>query len=117
MSTTIKDGRIITRWEGMEFDDTDKFRSVILDLISIKDRLGGPSGKLDGRTSVQRVVMAAQDIANEFGWLERQLPYRTIGYTAEECEREMRRLTNGERGCSNPDEHEGSSSPHMAIDI
>lgn len=33
------------------------------------------------------------------------LPFREIGYTAEECERDMRRLTNGERGCANPDEH------------
>ena len=41
------------------------------------------------------------------------LPYRSIGYTAEECERDMRRMTNGERGCANPNEHEGSSSPHM----
>lgn len=30
---------------------------------------------------------------------------RTIGYTAFECERDMRRLTNGERGCANPEEH------------
>ena len=44
----------------------------------------------------------------ERGWrnVEERLPYRSIGYTAEECERDMRRLTNGERGCSNPDEHD-----------
>ena len=30
---------------------------------------------------------------------------RSIGYTAFECERDMRRMTNGERGCANPDEH------------
>jgi hypothetical protein len=34
------------------------------------------------------------------------LPFREIGYTAEECERDMRRMTNGERGCANPDEHD-----------
>ena len=34
-----------------------------------------------------------------------KLPYRAIGYTAEECERDMRRLTNGERGCVNPEDH------------
>lgn len=41
------------------------------------------------------------------------LPFRIIGYTAEECEREMRRMTNGERGCSNPDEHLDSLRLHM----
>jgi hypothetical protein len=30
---------------------------------------------------------------------------RIIGYTASECERDMRRMTNGERGCTDPDEH------------
>lgn len=30
---------------------------------------------------------------------------REIGYTAFECERDMRRMTGGERGCSNPEEH------------
>lgn len=30
---------------------------------------------------------------------------RYIGYTRFECERDMRRMTNGERGCANPDEH------------
>lgn len=37
-----------------------------------------------------------------------KLPYRSIGYTAEECERDMRRMTGGARGCMNPDEHEGT---------
>src|ERR1035437_1148727 len=32
-------------------------------------------------------------------------PERIIGYTAMECERDMRRLTDGKRGCANPDEH------------
>jgi hypothetical protein len=31
-------------------------------------------------------------------------PHRAAG-TAEDCEVEMRRLTNGERGCANPAEH------------
>ena len=26
-------------------------------------------------------------------------------YTAAQCERDMRRMTNGERGCANPAEH------------
>ena len=33
------------------------------------------------------------------------LPYREIGYTAKECERVMRKMTNGKRGCANPDHH------------
>ena len=33
------------------------------------------------------------------------LPYREIGYTVEECERDMRKITNGESGCANPDYH------------
>lgn len=41
------------------------------------------------------------------------LSYRQIGYTAEECERDMRRLTNGERGCSAPDEHSYNRYAHM----
>jgi hypothetical protein len=36
---------------------------------------------------------------------EPTLPFRDIGYTTEECERDMRRLTNGKRGCTNPDDH------------
>jgi len=33
------------------------------------------------------------------------LPFREIGYTVEECERDMRKMTGGERGCANPDDH------------
>ena len=44
------------------------------------------------------------------------LPFREIGYTAEECERDMRRMTNGERGCANPDEHLMGRGAHMKPD-
>ena len=46
------------------------------------------------------------------------LPYRIIGYTAEECERDMRRMTDGERGCANPEEHMDSNihrTSHMDV--
>ena len=31
--------------------------------------------------------------------------WRRLTYTAAQCERDMRRMTNGERGCAAPSEH------------
>jgi hypothetical protein len=47
------------------------------------------------------------------GVIDLRLPWRVIGYTAEECERDMRKMSNGERGCANPAEHEFVKDPHM----
>lgn len=54
------------------------------------------------------------DLVHDIGEMLRTYRYHPSG-TAEDCEVEMRRLTGGERGCTNPAEHVGPMHVLTAI--
>lgn len=64
MTTRIEDGRILQSEDGAHYDLTDQARRVILALAEAAKTDGG------AHSSIDLVSRAAQDIANQFGWLE-----------------------------------------------
>lgn len=52
------------------------------------------------------VAKQRDDLAFQIATLEALRDQPVATGTAEDCEATMRRLTNGERGCANPDEHQ-----------
>ena len=60
---------------------------------------------VDGHMYVHVAACPCPDMQVRMAEHADEVQPRIIGYTAFECERDMRRMSNGERGCANPEEH------------